>query len=397
LAIYKNIGYVYMVIGVLKETAHGEKRVALVPEGVERLCKAKLEVVVQAGAGSGASISDEQYQAKGAVLLPDADTVALKSDLVVKVRPPMLDPAVNRHEVDVLKEGSMLMSFLQPLTNIDLVRRLGARKITCFSMDLIPRITRAQPMDALSSMSTIMGYKCAIMAANLLGKFFPLLMTAAGTVSPARVLVMGAGVAGLQAIATCRRLGAVVEAYDVRPAVKTEIESLGAKFVQLDLETKDAQDAGGYAKAQSEEFLRKQRELVTSHVRQADVVITTALIPGKRAPILVTEEMVKGMRPGSVIVDMAAEQGGNCEITEPGKDVVKHGVIIAGLVNIPSTMPTHSSQMYSRNVTNYLLYMARDGSLNLDLNDEMVKSPLVTHNGEVMHEPTKNALKSSVS
>jgi NAD(P) transhydrogenase subunit alpha len=255
----------------------------------------------------------------------------------------------------------------------------------------MPRITRAQPMDALSAMSTVAGYKAVLIAANHLPKFFPLLMTAAGTVTPARVLIIGAGVAGLQAIGTARRLGAVVEAYDTRPVVKEQVESLGAKFVELGLETKDAQEKTGYARAQSEDFYRRQGELMAGCVAAADVVITTALVPGKRAPVLITEDMVRGMRPGSVVVDLAAEQGGNCAVTEPGREVVRHGVVVAGPVNLPSTLPYHASQMYARTVTSYLLHLLKGGALNLDLNDELTRGPLVTHQGEVVHEVAKQA------
>jgi NAD(P) transhydrogenase subunit alpha len=271
---------------------------------------------------------------------------------------------------------------------------LAARRITAFSMELMPRIARAQPMDALSAMSTVAGYKAVLLAASSLPKFFPLLMTAAGTVTPAHVFVIGAGVAGLQAIATAMRLGAVVEAYDTRPAVKEQVESLGAKFADLRLETSDAEAKSGYAKAQTEEFYKKQQEMMIRYVTAADVVIPTALIPGQRAPVLITEEMVRGMRPGSVIIDLAAEQGGNCALTEPGQEVVKYGVVIIGPINLASTMPFHASQMYARNATNFLAHLLKDGVIHLDLSDELTRSPLVTHQGEILHEAVKGRLSS---
>jgi NAD(P) transhydrogenase subunit alpha len=291
-----------------------------------------------------------------------------------------------------MKEGSMLIGFLQPYANSTAIKALAARKITAFSMELMPRITRAQPMDALSAMSTIAGYKAVLLAAVRLPKFFPLLMTAAGTVTPARVFVIGAGVAGLQAIGTARRLGAVVEAYDTRPAVKEQVESLGAKFAEFPLEAKAAEDKSGYAKAQSDEFYRKQQEMMSKWVTNADVVIPTALVPGQRAPVLITEEMVRSMRPGSVIVDLATEQGGNCALTEPGEEILRHGVVIIGPLNLPSTMPFHASAMYARTVTSYLTHLVKDGTLHLDLDDELTRGPLVTHQGEIVHEVVKARL-----
>jgi NAD(P) transhydrogenase subunit alpha len=285
-----------------------------------------------------------------------------------------------------------LIGFLAPYGSIEPIKALAARKVTAFAMELMPRITRAQPMDALSAMSTVAGYKAVLLAANQLPKFFPLLMTAAGTLTAARVFIIGAGVAGLQAIGTARRLGAVVEAYDTRPVVKEQVESLGAKFVELALETKDAEAKTGYAKAQSEEFYQQQRQLMGKCVAAADVVITTALIPGQRAPVLITAEMVQGMRPGSVLVDLAAEQGGNCALTEPGQEAVKHGVVILGPINIPATVPFHASQMYARTVTNYLTHLLKEGAVKLDLSDELTRGPLVTHQGEIVHEVVKARL-----
>jgi len=372
-----------VILGVPKETVLGERRVALVPELVPRLTKAGLEVLVQPGAGTAAGYLDQSYVEKGARIEPD---IFGEAGILLKVQPPTGD------EIGKLKEGATLIAFLQPYSSIREIQALAGRKITAFAMELMPRITRAQAMDALSAMSTIAGYKAVLIAANHLPKFFPLLMTAAGTMTPARVFVIGAGVAGLQAIGTAKRLGAVVEAYDTRPAVKEQVESLGAKFVELGLETKDAEDKTGYAKAQSEDFYQKQQQMMSQYVGAADAVIPTALVPGKRAPVLVTEEMVRGMRPGSVIVDLAAEQGGNCALTEPGTQIVKHGVVIIGPTNLPSTMPFHASQMYARTVTNFLMHILKDGSVHLDLSDQLTRDPLVTHEGEILHEVVKAAL-----
>jgi NAD(P) transhydrogenase subunit alpha len=356
--------------------------VALVPDLVPKLLAAKLEVVVQSGAGEAAGFPDAAYRDKGARLEPE---VLAQADILLKVRPPTSE------EVARIKEGATLIGFLQPYANAAGIQALAARKVTAFAMELMPRITRAQPMDALSAMSTANGYKAVLIAAGRLPKFFPLLMTAAGTVSPARVLVIGAGVAGLQAIGTAKRLGAIVEAYDTRPVVKEQVESLGGKFVELDLETQDAEANTGYAKAQTEEFYQRQQALLAKYVAAADVVIPTALVPGKRAPVLITEEMVRGMRPGSVIVDLAAEQGGNCALTEPDREVVRHGVLIAGPVNLPSTLAYHTSQMYARTVTNYLAHLLKDGTVRLDLTDELTRGPLVTYQGEVVSEVVKAA------
>ncbi len=372
-----------MIVSVPKETVPGERRVALVPELVPKLTKAGIEVVVQSGAGAAAGCLDSSYAEKGARV--EADVLA-KADVLLKVQPPTAD------EVRQLKAGTILIGFLQPYANSDGIKALAERKVTAFAMELMPRITRAQPMDALSAMSTVAGYKAVLIAANHLPKFFPLLMTAAGTLTPARVFIIGAGVAGLQAIGTAKRLGAVVEAYDTRPAVKEQVESLGAKFVEMGLETRDAEAKTGYAKAQSEEFYQRQREVMAKCVATADVVITTALVPGQRAPVLITAEMVQAMRPGSVIVDLASEQGGNCALTEPGEEVVRHGVLISGLTNLPSTVPFHASQMFARTVTNYLHHLLKDGSVNLDLADELTRGPLVTHQGEIVHEVVRAAM-----
>jgi NAD(P) transhydrogenase subunit alpha len=372
-----------MIASVPKETAPDEQRVALVPELVPRLTKAGLEVIVQSGAGESAGFFDAAYEGKGARLEAE---VFDKADVVLKVQPPTID------EIGRMNEDSILIGFLQPYTNATAIKALMARKITAFSMELMPRITRAQSMDALSAMSTVAGYKAVLIAASRLPRFFPLLMTAAGTITPARVFVIGAGVAGLQAIGTAKRLGAVVEAYDTRPAVKEQVESLGAKFAELGLAAKDAEDKSGYAKAQSKEFYQKQQEMMSKYVAAADVVIPTALVPGQRAPILITEEMVRGMRAGSVIVDLAAEQGGNCALTEPGQEIVRHGVMIIGPMNLPSTVPFQASEMYARTVTNYLVHLLKDGRPHLDLDDELTRGPLVTHRGEVLHEVVKAKL-----
>jgi NAD(P) transhydrogenase subunit alpha len=372
-----------MIVGVPTETVPGERRVALVPDLAARLTRTGLEVVFQPGAGAAAGFPDAAYREHGAHAEPD---VFGQADVLLKVQPPAAE------EIARMKEGATLIGFLQPYGNAAGIHALAARKVTAFAMELMPRITRAQSMDALSAMSTASGYKAVLIAANHLPRFFPLLMTAAGTVSPARVFIIGAGVAGLQAIGTAKRLGAVVEAYDTRPVVKEQVESLGAKFVELELETKGAEDKTGYAKAQSEEFYRQQQALMARSVTAADVVITTALVPGKRAPVLVTEEMVRGMRPGSVVVDLAAEQGGNCALTEPGREVVKHDVLISGLTNLPSTVPFHASQMYARTVTNYLLHLVKDGTIRLDLTDDLTRGPLVTHQGEVVHEVARAAV-----
>jgi H+-translocating NAD(P) transhydrogenase subunit alpha len=368
-------------VGTPKETAPDERRVALVPDTVSRLAAATLEVKVESGAGSEAFITDQAYEQAGAKIVKGPAALIGDVDAVLKVQAPV------EAEIALFKKGAVLISFLQPATQGDIVRALAAQGVTAFSLELVPRISRAQSMDALSSQASAAGYKAVLMAAGRLGKFFPMMMTAAGTVPPARVLVMGAGVAGLQAIATARRLGAVVSAYDVRPAVKEEVQSLGATFIELPLETQEGE--GGYAKEQSEEFLRKQRELIGEHIAKSDVVITTAAVPGRRAPLLVSGEMVKGMRPGSVIVDLAAETGGNVELTKAGTDVEVGGVTIIGTRNVPSTMPLHASQLYARTVANLLLHLVKDGTIVLDFEDEITKGCCVTHGGEIVNERAK--------
>jgi len=373
-----------MKIGVPKEIVPGERRVALTPDATAALVKGGLQVVVEHGAGEGAFHSDAAFEAAGARIVAD---IYAEADVVLKVQKPTLD------EVDRLREGTVLVSFLQALTSADLVQRLAARRITSFGMEGIPRISRAQKMDALSSQANIAGYRAALIAAESLAKFFPMMMTAAGTVFAARTLVMGAGVAGLQAIATARRLGAQVWGYDVRPAVKEQVESLGAKFLVLELAVADAEVKGGYAKALSADAARRQQELLAEKTKDFDVVITTALVPGRPAPRLVTKETVAGMRPGSVIVDLAAEAGGNCELTQPDKVVVvERGVTIHGPTNLPATMPVHASQLYARNVTELLRELVKDGALALDFDDEVVKGACVTHGGEVVSDAVKATL-----
>jgi len=376
-------------VGTPKETAPDERRVAVVPDTVTRLGAASLEVSVESGAGSAAYVPDEAYEKAGARIVKGAAELIGDSDAVLKVQAP------SAAEVELLKKGAVLISFLQPATQGDIVRALANRGVTAFSLELVPRISRAQSMDALSSQASVAGYEAVLMAAGRLGKFFPMMMTAAGTVAPARVLVMGAGVAGLQAIATARRLGAVVSAYDVRPAVKEEVQSLGATFIELPLETQEGE--GGYAKEQSEEFLRKQRELIGEHVAGSDVVITTAAVPGRRAPLLVTGEMVKGMRPGSVIIDLAAETGGNVELTKAGQDVDVDGVTIIGTRNVPSTMPLHASQLYARNVANLLLHLVKDGAIVIDFEDEITKGCCVTYGGEIVNERARQMVGAPAS
>ncbi len=376
-----------MKVAIPKERAEDEQRVALVPDTAAKLVAAGLEVSVEEGAGSAAFLTDEAYVQAGVKVVKGEAPLLKDAAVVLKVQAP------SAAEVELLPKDSVLISFLQPATQGDIVKALASRGVTAFSLELVPRISRAQSMDALSSQASAAGYKAVLMAAGRLGKFFPMMMTAAGTVAPARVLVMGAGVAGLQAIATARRLGAVVSAYDVRPAVKEEVQSLGATFIELPLETQEGE--GGYAREQSEEFLRKQRELIGEHVAKSDVVITTAAIPGKRAPLLVTADMVRGMRPGSVIVDLAAETGGNVELTQAGKELDVDGVTIIGTRNVPSTMPLHASQLYARNVANLLLHLVKDGAINLDFNDEITKGCCITHGGEIVNERAKQMVGAS--
>lgn len=374
-----------MKIGVPKEIVAEENRVALVPEAIGPLLKAGLQILFESGAGEGAFSPDRAYEAAGATIVSDPVALFTEADVVLKVQTPVFNPALGKHEVELMREGTVLISFLQPLSDPDLVKRLVERKITSFSMDYIPRIARAQRMDALSSQSTVAGYKAVLTAASSLGKFFPMLVTAAGTVPPAKVLVLGAGVAGLQAVATARRLGAVVQAYDVRPAVKEQVESLGAVFLGLDLAGEQTEDESGYARELSEVSQHREKAFLHQYVKEADIVITTALIPGKRAPVLITGDMVQDMKAGSVIVDLAAEMGGNCEVTEPGSVVTRQGVTIHGPLNVPSTMPVHASQMYSKNISSFLLQLIHNGKLELDFNDPVTNDTCITHEGGVRH------------
>jgi NAD(P) transhydrogenase subunit alpha len=371
-------------IGVPAETLSGERRVALVPDVAAKLVAAGFEIVIQAGAGQPADFADDAYREAGAAVEADRKGVLGGADVVLKVQPP------TEEDVPLLRRGAATISFLQPATQGAVIEALARQGVTSFSLELLPRISRAQSMDALSSQGSLAGYKGVLMAANRLGKFFPMLMTAAGTIPPARVLVLGAGVAGLQAIATARRLGAVVEAYDVRPAVKEEVKSLGATFLELELESQEGQ--GGYAREQSEDFLAKQRELLTARVAVADVVVTTAAIPGRRAPLLVTAPMVSGMRAGSVIVDLASDTGGNCEATRPGEVIEVGGVWVDGTTNVPSTVPLHASQLYSRNVANLLQHLAPEGTLKMDFEDEITKGCCVTHDGEIVSERARQLI-----
>ena len=381
-----------MKVAVPKEIVPGETRVALVPETVRQLVKGGLEMAVEAGAGGKAFLEDAAYEDAGATVVPDAGTLLADAALVLKVAAPTTDAAAGRNELELLRGGVVLVAMLNPAANLDLVRALAAANVTGLSMDTIPRISRAQSMDALSSMATLAGYKAALLAADELAKIMPMMMTAAGTIRPASALVIGAGVAGLQAIATARRLGAAVRAVDTRPAVKEEVESLGARFVALDVEHAEEEDAGGYARDLGEAFYRQQQEILAPHVKDADIVIATALIPGRPAPALITQTMVETMKPGSVIVDLAAPAGGNCTLTEPGGRIRHAGVTILGPLNLPAELPVHASQMYSRNVAALLGELVKDGQMNLDMENEIIRGMLITHEGRIVHEPTRNAL-----
>ncbi len=378
-----------MKIVVIAETHQGERRVALVPDIAAKLVASGFEVFVEADAGEQAGFTDDAYREAGVVVEVDRKVLLSIADVVLSVQPPRFE------DMAMLRAGSASISMLQPASQSSIVEALADRGVTAFSMVLLPRTSRAQSMDALSSQSSLAGYKAVLMAANRLDKFFPMLITAAGTIPPARVLVLGAGVAGLQAIATARRLGAVVEAYDVRPAVKDEVKSLGARFLELDLETQEGE--GGYAQAQSEAFLTRQRELMTEHVAANDVVITTASIPGRRAPLLVTASMVKSMHRGSVIVDMAAESGGNCELTQPGQVIEVDGIWIDGTSNIPSTVALHASQLYARNITNLLHHLDGEGRLKLDFEDEITRGCCVTHAGQVVNERARQMMEAATA
>jgi NAD(P) transhydrogenase subunit alpha len=382
-----------MKVGVVAESFPGERRVALVPGALSVLKKSGVELLMEAGAGEPAGFPDSEYAEKGVAILGTRNEVFAASDILLQVRTPGANPETGAADTELMRRGQTVIGFAEPLTAVEAARELASRGVNLLAMELMPRITRAQSMDALSSMATVAGYKAVLLAADALPRMFPMLMTAAGTIAPARVLVIGAGVAGLQAIATAKRLGAVVSGYDIRAAVKEQVESLGARFVVLDLESGGAEDKGGYAKAMGEEFYRRQRELMANVLAEHSVVITTAAVPGKKAPILITSEMVERMAPGSVIVDIAAERGGNCELTRPGETVENGaGVRIMGPVNLPSAIPYHASQMYARNIATFLKYLVKDGNLMLDREDEIVRETLVTLGGEVVHERVKERL-----
>ena len=374
-----------MIIGIPVESYPEEHRVALIPASVPVLMKAGLKVLVETGAGELAGFPDAEYQEQGALLIPDRSQLFSSADVLLQVH----DLGANRDsglaDLELTRSGQAVVGFFDPLGAPERAPKIAERGITAFALELVPRISRAQPMDALTSMATISGYKAVLIAAGTHKRMFPMMITAAGTITPARVLVVGAGVAGLQAIATARRLGAVVHSYDVRPAVKEQVESLGARFLELELETEKAEGTGGYAKTMGEDFYRRQREMMTTVVAESDVVITTAAIPGKKSPILITELMVQGMRPGSIIVDLAAEGGGNCELTRPGERVEHNGILVLGPLNLASTLPYHASQMYARNVTSFVKNLVEDGEIRLNLEDPIIRDTLLTHRGEVVN------------
>jgi NAD(P) transhydrogenase subunit alpha len=379
-------------VGIVSEIAPGERRVAMAPTALSVLNKTGAELILEAGAGDRAGFPDSEYSAKG-VRLAGREEIFATADVILQVRSPGANPETGAQDLALMRPGQTVIGFGEPLTALDAARGLAGRGVSFLSMELMPRITRAQSMDALSSMATIAGYKAVLIAADTLPRMFPMLMTAAGTVAPARVLVIGAGVAGLQAIATARRLGAVVSGYDIRTAVKEQIESLGARFVVLNVEAGGAEDKGGYAKAMGEDFYRRQREAMGSVLAEQNVVITTAAVPGKKAPILITREMVERMAPGSVVVDIAAERGGNCELTKPGETAVHNGISIVGPLNLPSAVPYHASQMYAKNIATFLKYLiGKDGQLTIDREDEIVRETLVTHGGEVVHAKVRELM-----
>ena len=381
-----------MIVGVAKEIYPGERRVALTPAVVPLLAKAGLEVVIQAGAGDTAGYPDALYQEKGAKLLSDRAAVFAQSDIVVQVLGHGANDKNGAEDLPLMRPSQVLIGFLRPLGSSQAVEQIARTGVTSFSVEMMPRTTRAQSMDALSSMASIAGYKAVVVVADALPRIFPMMTTAAGTITPARVLVIGAGVAGLQAIASAKRLGAVVSAYDVRPAVKEQVQSLGGRFVELPLETGEAQDARGYAKAQDEAFYAKQRELLGNVISESDAVITTAVVPGKKAPILVTEAMVKRMPPGSVILDLAAERGGNCELTRAGETIAAHAVTIIGPINLASGAPYHASQMYARNLTSFLTNLVKDGKVRAPESDEIIRETLLTQGGEVVNARVREML-----
>ncbi len=374
-----------MKIAIPKESLPGETRVAVIPETVKALVAKGLKVAVETGAGAASAFTDKDYSAAGATIDKSRKKLLGGSDLILKIQPP------TDEEVKMMRAGVALITFLQPFANPGLLKKLAAGKITAMSMEMVPRISRAQNMDALISMATVAGYKAVLLAANEFHKFFPMFMTAAGTIPPARALILGAGVAGLQAIATAKRLGAVVEAFDTRPVVGEQVKSLGARFIALEVEHEEAEDAGGYAKELSKEHHKKELELIAGRLPRTDIVVTTAQVPGKKAPMLITAEMAKKLKPGSVIVDLAAETGGNCALTEAGKTVVKHGITVMGPSNLPAMMPDHASQMYSKNIGNLVLHLASEKGLSLDFDDPITAGVVVTHGGEIVHPALKKA------
>jgi NAD(P) transhydrogenase subunit alpha len=381
-----------MLVGVPKETHPGERRVALVPAVLPSLAKGGHQVLLEAGAGAAAGYPDAAYAGKGARIAADRAEVFRTAEAIVQVRGYGASPVAGRADLERLRRGQVLIALLDPLASPRAAQELAATGVLAFALELMPRITRAQSMDVLSSMATVAGYKAVLLAAGALPKMFPMLMTAAGTITPARVFVVGAGVAGLQAIATARRLGAVVEGYDVRPAAREQVESLGATFVELPLEAGQAEDAGGYARAQDDVFYRRQREVMGQSVAQSDVVIATAVVPGRKAPVLITAGMVARMAPGSVIVDLAAERGGNCELTKADDTVIAHGVTILGPSNLPSEVPYHASQMFAKNVATFLLHLAKQGRMALAADDPIASETLLLRDGEVVHAKVREAL-----
>ena len=378
-----------MNVAILKETLPGETRVAAIPATVKEMVKNGMKVLVESGAGENSHISNDEYKNTGAEIVSDRANLLTNTDLILKVAPAELD------EIDMMKDGTVYVSFFQTTIQTEHVKKLVNKNISAFSMHLIPRTTLAQSMDALSSQSNIAGYKAVLLGAAHLSVYMPLLMTAAGTIPPAKVLILGAGVAGLQAIATAKRLGAQVEAFDVRPVVKEQVESLGAKFVEVESDEEDGVGEGGYAKETSEDYKQRQQQLIKEHIAKSDMVITTALIPGRPAPVLIPDEMVQGMKHGSVIMDLAAENGGNCELTTPDEVTISHGVIIDGSLNLPATMPTHASQLYAKNIITFVKHLCPEGEIKMDLEDEIISGALFAHRGEITHEPTKEALNKS--
>jgi len=382
-----------MIVAIPKEIVPSENRVAAIPATVKELIKKGMEVIVEEGAGEKSFFSDESFKEAGATIEKNTKKLYDKADLVLKVSHPVYNEGLKKHEAALLKDGSAFVSFFQTTREQEAVEILNKKKITGFSMHLIPRTTLAQKMDALSSQANIAGYKAVLIGSAHLGKYMPLLMTAAGTIPPAKVLILGAGVAGLQAIATAKRLGAQVEAFDVRPVVKEQVESLGAKFVEVASDSEDGVGEGGYAKETSDEYKQKQQALIKEHIGKSDIVITTALIPGRPAPLLIPKDMVEGMQPGSVIIDLAAENGGNCEVTKADEIIKYNEVIVDGTLNLPGTMPIHASQLYAKNITSFITYMCPEGKLNLDMEDEIISGAMFTHNGEIVNEMTKEAFK----